>query len=46
MMHSSCWSTVIATNTVPGQQGEGSNVVGRQTEHPDAHETYVQVSRW
>lgn len=24
--------------------GETANVVGRETDHPDAHETYVQVS--
>ncbi|KAG2435132.1 hypothetical protein HXX76_007217 [Chlamydomonas incerta] len=29
---------------VPGA-GEGSNVVGRETQHPDSHETYVTVER-
>ncbi|MEW5302415.1 MAG: hypothetical protein WDW36_005205 [Sanguina aurantia] len=30
--------------SVPGQQ-ETSNVVGRECQHPDAHETFVQVER-
>ncbi|KXZ44358.1 hypothetical protein GPECTOR_69g451 [Gonium pectorale] len=30
--------------SVPGA-GEGSNVVGRETQHPDSHETYVTVER-
>ncbi|KAI8475061.1 MAG: hypothetical protein J3K34DRAFT_405940 [Monoraphidium minutum] len=28
-----------------GAGGEGSNVVGRESGHPDAHETFVQVER-
>lgn len=29
---------------VPGQ-AEGNNVVGRESAHPDAHETFIQVER-
>ena len=28
---------------MPGKEGEGGNVVGQEVEHPDAHETFVQV---
>jgi len=30
---------------VPGAAGEGGNVVGRESGHPDAHETFVQVEQ-
>ena len=30
--------------TVEGEAGETGNVVGKESSHPDSHETFVQVS--
>lgn len=36
---------MLCSCTVDGDTGDTSNVVGKESNHPDAHETFVQVER-
>ena len=40
-----CRAAPPAPTPVEGVDGDSANVVGRESGHPDAHETFVQVEK-